>query len=324
MNNRAFLKSFFTEHWKYMAVNAACKLNLFDVLEETGKTKNQISKLLAVPEENMELLLKGLVSIDFLDRIEDKYVLNSLSILLTDKHSESLKYACLNWSGDHLEAWSDLDISLKSGNSFFENKYEMNYFDFLNNDEEKLDNYHKAMFAYAKDDYKNIADVFDFSRHDSLMDVGGGYGAAISIIKKENPELNCYLFDLELVLEKCKTSEDVNLVSGDFFATIPNLCESILLSRVLHDWDDEKALLILENAYNALPHNGTLYVIENLTDKIKDEAALLSLNMHVITKSFERNLAEYKTLLSNADFSILETKKINDFQHLIVAVKNEK
>jgi hypothetical protein len=28
------LKSFFTEHWNYMAVSTACKLDLFDALEK--------------------------------------------------------------------------------------------------------------------------------------------------------------------------------------------------------------------------------------------------------------------------------------------------
>ncbi|RBP28397.1 O-methyltransferase [Oceanihabitans sediminis] len=324
MKSKEYLKSFFTEHWKYMTVNAACKLGLFDVLSVEGKTLQQVSNLLNVPENNIDLLLKGLLNINFLDIIEDKYVLNNLSVLLTENHPESLKYACMNWSDDHLEAWNDLDQSIKSGKSFFENKHKMNYFDFLNQDEAKLENYHKAMFAYAKDDYKHIADVFDFSVHNSLMDVGGGYGACISIIKKENPGVKCYLFDLELVIEKSMASKDVNLVAGDFFVSVPKLSEAILLSRVLHDWDDEKASQIINNVYRALPENGNLYIIENLTDTIKDEAALLSLNMHVITKSFERNLTAYNTLLSKGGFTILEIKKINDLQHLIVAKKDEK
>ncbi|PKG52332.1 methyltransferase [Olleya sp. 1-3] len=321
MNNRAFLKSFFTAHWKYMTVNAACKLNLFDVLGETGKTKNQISKLLAVPEENIELLLKGLENIDFLDRIEDKYVLNSLSILLTDKHPESLKYACLNWSGDHLEAWSDLDISLKSGNSFFENKYEMNYFDFLNQDEAKLDNYHKAMFAYAKDDYCNITDVINFNEHKSVMDVGGGYGAAISSVKELLPNLECYLFDLDKVISKCNLENGVKLIKGDFFVEIPQIAEAIILSRVLHDWNDEKSNQILNNMYHALPENGCLYIIENCSDKIEVDLSLLSLNMLTMCESFERSSYEYIALANQYKFKFKEAKKLNTLQTILTFTK---
>ena len=122
MNNRDFLKSFFTEHWKYMTVIAACKLNLFDTLYFSGKTITEISEELEIEEKNLDFLLEGLISFEFLNKIENKYFLNNLSELLSDHHPETLKYACLNWSGDHLEAWGSLDLSIKSGDSFFKSR----------------------------------------------------------------------------------------------------------------------------------------------------------------------------------------------------------
>ena len=44
------LKSFFTEHWTYMAVNTACKLNLFDNLLEE-KTAKQLATELSLKED---------------------------------------------------------------------------------------------------------------------------------------------------------------------------------------------------------------------------------------------------------------------------------
>ncbi|WP_405293754.1 methyltransferase [Algibacter sp. Ld11] len=321
MSNRAFLKSFFTEHWKYMTVNAACKLNLFDVLDETGKTKKEISKLLDIPEENMELLLNGLTSINFLDEVERHFKLNERSILLTEKYPDSLKYACLNWSGDHLEAWKNLDISVKTSKSAFENKYDMGYFDYLNQDEEKLDDYHKAMFAYAKDDYLNITEVINFNIHKSVMDVGGGYGAAISNIKKELPDLECFLFDLEKVINKCQLENNVKPVKGDFFMEIPQLAEAIILSRVLHDWNDEKADLIINNVYLALPENGSLYIIENCSDKIDVDLSLLSLNMLCMCESYERSSYEYIALANQSKFRFMEAKKLNELQTILIFKK---
>jgi hypothetical protein len=40
MNSKDELKSMFTEHWKYLAVNAACKLHIFDKIYE-GQDKFQ-------------------------------------------------------------------------------------------------------------------------------------------------------------------------------------------------------------------------------------------------------------------------------------------
>lgn len=321
MNNRDFLKSFFTEHWKYLTVNAACKLNLFDVLASGRKTSLEISQHLNVAKQNIEQLLEGLVSVKFLNKVNDHYSLNDLSILLTENHPETLKYACLNWSGDHLEAWTALDESIKTGKSFFQNNYDVDFFTYLNQDKQKLENYHKAMFAYAKDDYQNLTDKIDFSQHKSIMDVGAGYGAAISQIKESYPELDCYLFDLPAVIENCNVKNNVILKEGSFFDKIPKVSDGIILSRILHDWNDEKAQQILDNTFKALPEKGYLYIVENCSDKIDVDLSLLSLNMLIMCESFERSSYEYIALANHSRFIFKEAKSINELQTILTFTK---
>lgn len=321
MNNRDFLKSFFTEHWKYMTVSTACKLNLFDVLELGEKTSLEISQDLDLTQQHTELLLAGLLSINFLNKENDQYTLNDVSVLLTENHPETLKYACLNWSGDHLQAWIALDQSIKTGKSFFQNSYDEDYFEFLNRDKEKLNQYHKAMFAYAKDDYQGITNKIDFRQHNSIMDVGAGYGAAISQIKENLPGLDCYLFDLPSVIDNCDLNSDVTLKVGDFFNEIPKVSEAIILSRILHDWNDEKARIILDNTYKALPDGGFLYLIENCSDKIDVDLSLLSLNMLVMCESFERSSYEYIALGNESRFIFKEAVALNELQTVLIFTK---
>ena len=190
------LKSFFTEHWKYMAVSTACKLNLFDNLQEE-KTAKQLATKLSLNEEKLLLLLNALHNVDFLDKNADFFKVNSSSIFLTENNPESLKYACLNWSLEHLNAWQNLDFSITTGKSSFEEIYGLPFFDYLNENPEKLHAYHKAMYEYAKDDYKALPDLIDFSKHKSVMDIGGSYGAVLENIKAKIPNIECILFDLE-------------------------------------------------------------------------------------------------------------------------------
>ena len=56
METKNQLKSFFTEHWKYMAVSTACKLNLFDNLQE-AKTAKQLATEISLNEEKLLLFL---------------------------------------------------------------------------------------------------------------------------------------------------------------------------------------------------------------------------------------------------------------------------
>ncbi len=313
------LKSFFTEHWTYMAVSTACKLNLFDSLL-VAKTAKQLAMERSLNEEKLLLLLNALHNADYLDKKDDYFKVNSLSEFFTENNPESLKYACLNWSGEHLIAWQNLDFSIKTGKSSFEEIYNKPFFDFLNDNPEKLHAYHKAMYQYAKDDYKSLPDVIDFSKHKSIMDVGGSYGAVLENIKNKNPNLDCILFDLPKVIDKVAIP-NIKKISGSFFDKIPNQTEVIILSRVLHDWNNKKASIILKNCFEALPNNGTLYVIENCSDKIKIDLSLLSLNMAAMCESYERTSAQYISLCENVGFQLNRENKLNELQTILIFKK---
>jgi hypothetical protein len=316
------IKNMFTEHWKYLAVNAACKLNLFDALENP-KTANELVQKLNVKEQILIHLLNALCSIDYLEQTNNQYALTEKSKLLTENHPESLKYACMNWAGEHLTAWQNLDYSLKTGKSAFENLYQNNFFDYLYLYPEKLNAYHKAMFEYAREDYSILPELVDFGVHKSVMDCGGGYGAAINVIKEKFPQVECFLFDLPQVVENTQI-KNVKKIGGSFFEAIPQVAEAIILSRVLHDWENEKASLILKNCFEALAKGGTLYVIENCTEKIDIDLSLLSLNMAVMCESYERNSTEYINLVRQAGFDFQKYIQLNDLQTILIFYKDEK
>ncbi len=313
------LKSFFTEHWKYLAVSTACKLNLFDHLKE-AKSAKQLANELSLNEDNLLLLLNALRNSEFLDKTANYFKRNSLSEFLIENNPESLKYACLNWSEEHLNAWQNLDFSIKTGKSSFEDIYKKPFFDFLNDNPEKLNAYHKAMYQYAKDDYKTLPDEIDFGKHKSVMDVGGGYGAVLENIKAKYSNIECILLDLPKVIEKVAIP-NIQKICGNFFEKIPNQYEAIILSRILHDWNDEKANIILKNCFEALPQNGTLYVIENCSDKINIDLSLLSLNMSAMCESYERTSQEYISLAQNARFGFQSEVKLNGLQTILIFKK---
>jgi hypothetical protein len=318
-NMKNELKNMFIEHWKYLAVNMACRLDLFDVLENP-KTASELANELNLNEKNLANLLQALCNNDFLQCTDGKFSLTTKSELLTESHPESLKYACMNWGGEHLTAWQNLDYSIRIGQSAFENLYQSNFFDYIDKHPEKLDHYHKAMYEYARDDYKHLPEINDFSKHKSVLDCGGGYGAAINAIKEKFPQIDCFLFDLPKVVEKVQ-AKNITKIGGSFFEKIPQVAEAIILSRVLHDWEDAKAVLILKNCFESLPKGGTLYMIENCADKINIDLSLLSLNMAAMCDSYERTSVKYKTLCEQQGFSFQQDIKLNDLQTILIFKK---
>lgn len=318
------LKSFFTEHWKYMAVSTACEFSVFDAFLES-KSAKQFAEHLGLNEEKTTLLLNALVSIGFLDKRDDFYTTNELSEFLTENHPESLKYACMNWSGIHLTAWQNLRYTIATGKSAFEDEhylFQQPYFDYINQIPEDRKSYQKAMNEYARDDYKTLPDLIDFSKHKSVMDVGGGYGALLKHIKKKHPNVECVLFEqLNVLGDICLDMSHFKHQHGNFFEEIPQKSEVIILARIIHDWNDEKAHLILKNCFEALLNNGTLYIIENCTDKTDIDLSLLSLNMSVMCESFERSSIEYLSLAENVGFHFDNEIKLNELQTILIFKK---
>ncbi|CAG5082835.1 acetylserotonin O-methyltransferase [Parvicella tangerina] len=324
MDTKNQLKSFFTEHWKYIAVSTACEFGVFDALIES-KTSKQFAEQLGINEEKTSLLLNALVSIGFLDKKEDYYTTNELSVFLTEKHPDSLRYACMNWSGIHLTAWQNLRYTIATGKSAFEDEYyffNQPFFEYLNENPSERKFYQKAMNEYARDDYKTLPDLIDFSKCKSVIDVGGGYGALLKHLKKKYPNLNCTLFEqLNVLGDICLDYEFFNQTHGDFFEEIPKGSDTIILARILHDWNYNKALKILNNCYDALPDNGSLFIIENCTDKTNIDLSLLSLNMSVMCESFERSSTEYISLANEAGFQFEDDVKLNELQTVLRFIK---
>ena len=309
------LKSMFTSYWMYLTVNAACKLNLFDLIKSGKDSFLKLKNTMNADKVSLKLLLDALVYMEFIEYKGGLYFLNEKSYYLTDDHEFSLKNACVLWGMEHMDAWQLLDENIITGKPVFDN-----YFQYLSDKPGKLENYHKAMYEYAVEDYKDITKVIDFSKYNFIMDVGGGLGALITNIKKTYPYKRCTLFEMPEVIDLVNDN-DIELIGGDFFTEVPESPDCIILSRVIHDWEDSKANLILKNCYDALQPDGHLIIIENFVDEIDDKASLLSLNMRLICKSYERSKEEYLKLLSANGFKFVYQKKLNKLQNILIVSK---
>ncbi|KAF8720541.1 hypothetical protein HU200_023795 [Digitaria exilis] len=87
---------------------------------------------------------------------------------------------------------------------------------------------------------------------DSLVDVGGGVGGAASAIASAFPSLKCSVLDLPHVVAKATSGSNVQFVAGDMFESIPP-ANAVFLKCILHDWNDDECIKILNNCKQAIP-----------------------------------------------------------------------
>ena len=89
--------------------------------------------------------------------------------------------------------------------------------------------------------------VYDVSRVQTVVDVGGAHGVLLAAVLHANPNAHGILFELPHVIA---TADDAiaaeglsarcELVSGDFFDAIPAGADLHILKQIVHDWDDAR------------------------------------------------------------------------------------
>ena len=97
------------------------------------------------------------------------------------------------------------------------------------------------------------------------------------------------------------------LVPGDFFAEVPPGADAYLLSRVLHDWTDGDALVVLAACHAAMGPASRLPVVEAiLPERAADQPAVIRMDLYmlVLLGARERTEAQFRRLLAEAGFEI--------------------
>jgi hypothetical protein len=91
-------------------------------------------------------------------------------------------------------------------------------------------------------------------------------------------------------------------MGGDFFESIPARGDAYLLSHVIHDWDEERALTILRNCREAMGSGGRLLLVEMVIPPGGEPhpGKMLDVMMLSLTGGMERTEAEYSELLQRA------------------------
>lgn len=310
------IRSGFTDHWSYMAISTACELDLFELIECGKTTIEHIKDRLKTTGDGIDNLISHLHKLSYIKKDGDQYELTEKGKLLTENNPERIKYSCLLWSKLHLDALQGLKKSILTGESYFTMEYGETYFDLIKQDPREFLIYHKAMDEYARDDYEHIAQYIDLKGVQKVMDVGGGSGRLIKALQKTYPEKHFVLFDEPEVLDLFDTS-GIDAINGNFFEAIPETADLIILSRVLHDWNDKLASEIILNCKSCLPYEGRLLIIENCDDLTTTKHELLSLNMLAMCGSTERTSSEYIDLIVSKGFKFTSVKQLNSLQFIL-------
>ena len=297
----------------YQMIVAACRLTIPDLVAADSKTAAELAAATGMHAPSLRRMLRGLAAWGVLTEKRDgRFASTPLSdYFRSDK--PGLRNMTIMLSEEGYQAWGELMYTLRTGKPAYEHLYGKSHFERLAEDPEMAAHFNAAMVEFSTRVARAFTAAYDFGGVRTVVDVGGGNGAVLMAILQAHPGMRGVLFDLPQGLAGAQDklaaagiADRVTLREGSFFETVPSGGDMYVLKSIVHDWDDEKALAILQTCRRAMASKAKLVLLEReLPEVIENPGETMptvmgDLHMMVVLGGRERTAKEYRDLLAQA------------------------
>jgi hypothetical protein len=293
------------------------RLKIADLLAVRSQPISELAKATGVQEDGLYRVMRVLASVGVFREAGLRYFsLTPKAEPLRSDSPHSIRDLVV-WMSDpfHFHTWSDMMHCVQTGQTAIQHLYGKQVFQFLGDDPEESAVFSAGMTGFCNMAVPAILEAYDFSGIGTLLDVAGGHGLVLTSILGKYPQMRGILFELEHVAEgareqirKLALAERCQVVTGDFFASVPAGCDAYLMQHIIHDWEDDKAVHILKNVRRALGTNanGRLLLLEGVITpgNQPDLAKFIDLEMLILTGGRERSEDEFGQLFERSGFRL--------------------
>lgn len=296
------------------AVHVAAALGVAELLADAPMTAERLAQATGVNASALGRVMRALVRFEvFSEDSAGRFALAPLGKFLQRDRAGSLHPAALFFGGDVGRNTVSLLLEcVTTGESAPQKLSGASWIDWLQADPKQTELFNATMTSFAALHFSGVLQAYDFSYATKLVDVGGGHGRMIAEILKHHPGMKGVLFDMphafdggQRTIGQNGLADRCEIVTGDFFVAVPGGADAYLLSRVIHDWDDEKAVAILRVIRRAVVPQGRLVLLETMLRPAGRVYPVLSdLNMLIVTGGRERTEEEYRALYRTAGFEL--------------------
>eukprot|EP01133_Synstelium_polycarpum_P006745 gene6745-7840_t len=276
---------------KSRAIHVAASLDLSNHLgKDEVKSVFDIAKELNVDPQTLYRLMRCLSQIKMFHEIEEGegnpllkdrkfehglFVHTPLSLSLCESGPRDMVLFRCGFAQQR--CWETLLNSVKTGVSDPSNSLGYpNIWDYLDANKDEADIFNRAMTTLSSRITPGLVESTDFSNAKTICDIGGGQGIFMKNILKANPNIKQGLnFDLKYVISRNKHEANLDPrfkdVDGDFFTSVPE-ADTYVLKSILHDWNDEKTIKILQVIAKSMPENGRIINFDQVINvNVKNE-----------------------------------------------------
>ena len=299
-------------HWVARLIYIAAKLKLADLLKGGPQTADQLAAATGVQAPALYRVLRALASVGvFAETKGGRFKLTPLAATLRTGVPSSMRgWALMSNEKYTCDAWQELLYGVQTGENPFRKAHGVPVFEYLEKHPADLADFGESMTSLSGAENPTIAAAYKFSGISTLVDVGGGHGSLLATILKANPKLKGVLFDQASVIARAQQDQHVTargiakrcrFEAGSFFEAVPTGGDAYIMKYILHDWNDEQCVKILENCRAAMNKKGRVLVVDNVIPPGNDPnwGKLLDIQMLIIGGR-ERTKKEFAAMFKQA------------------------
>jgi hypothetical protein len=315
------------------AVYVAAKLGIADLVKENPLSVAELAAATGTNAAALYRVLRALASLGvFTETAPKTFGLTPFAEPLLSNRAGSMRDMAI-WIGEepHWRVYGEMLHSVRTGETAFGRVHGEEVFPYLFQTNRALgDIFNRAMTSFSSSVAPAIAQAYETTGAETLVDIAGGHGLLLAAFLKANPNLKGVLFDVPTVIEGAgETLESegvaarVETATGDFFRSVPAGGDLYMMKHIIHDWDDERSLEILKNIRSAMNENGKVLIVE-MVIKEGDEpdfSKIMDLEMLVTPGGVERTADEYRELLARAGLRLTRIIPTASPYSIVEAVK---
>jgi hypothetical protein len=327
-----------TAFWASKVLLTAVELDLFTALGDGSMTAAELGEALELHPRGTYDFFDALVALEFLERDGDGPDGRYRNTAATAAFLNRSRPTYMGGIVEHLNTrlfgfWNHLGTALKTGEPQSEVRvHGKAFFEELYASQTRLGQFLEAMSGIQGENFRQLAEKFDFTRYDTVTDAGGALALLSRLVGAQHPHLRFKSFDLPPVaphaqkkIDAAGMADRITTVSGDFFEDDLPKADVVTMGNILHDWNLEKKKILIRKAYEALPEAGAFIAVENLIDDARRENAfglLMSLNMLIeLGDGFDYTGADFRRWCSEAGFQRFDSIPLSGPTSAAVAYK---
>lgn len=277
------------------AIHAIAQLGIADHMSDSPTSIEKLAESTSTIPDLLERVLSFLADYGLFIKTQEGYALTPLSYPLQQNHPCSMKHVFGMVDEAWWQAFSHLEMGLKTGIPPYIHQHNEDFFSTLNNNPQSKNRFNHGMDKLSAIDDQAIAEAYPFTHLKSLIDIGYGRENLSVMLQEKNPSLFASCFKLE--------PAEIHNAQSTLFSSVGK-ADAYLFKGILHDFNDDSVKHILTCLYQKIPDQSTLLIAEQVIPdtNLPHTNKTMDIIMMVLVGGKQRTLSNWIELATSAGF----------------------